>query len=207
MWDIHLRRRARGDTGLKVSCEANCSVSFPTWKASFEGGSYMWDVSLSTKGGNEQVWELQDSCARLGRGRNTRKVKGGKGKSHLGHIPEFSLLPHNPLSVTWPFSHFSVRNLEPPYHLSGHLVFGREGPPAPPTSFLPPPLLLAEEALNQSGPELDFWWLPARGLCLSCSSNESLSDADFRKSRKRQAKLLNPHSRVYVEDLLFRNLL
>lgn len=92
----------------------------------------------------------------LGRARNTHKVKGKKDKSHRGHIPEFSLLPHNPLSVTWPSSHFSVRNPELPNHLSGHLAFGRVGPPAPPKSSLPPPLVLAEEALNQSSPELDF---------------------------------------------------
>lgn len=186
------KKGAQRHWGLKVSCEANCSVSFPTCKASFEGGSYTWDVSLSTKGGGEQVWELQDSCARLGRARNTRKVKGRKGKSHLGHIPEFSLLPHNPLSVTRPFSHFSVRNPELPYHLSGHLVLGRGGPPAPPKSSLPPPLLLAEEALNQSSPELDFWWLPARGLCLPCSSN--LSQMEILENQRKD----RPNSWIHI---------
>ena len=156
---------------------------------------------------SEQVWELQESCARLWRARNTLKGKGKKGKSHLGHIPEFSSQPHHSLSATRPFSHFPVRNPGLLYHLSGHLVIGRTGPPAPPKSPLPPSPLLAGKGLNQSSTELNFWWLPAPEASVYLANQMNLSRRRFQKMKEKIGQLLHPYSRVYVEGFLLWNLL
>ena len=161
MWRIHLRRRVWGDTEVWRFLVKQCTwFPFPHGRPALrEDHTRGMSVWAPTEGVNRSK-----NCRTAGLGlegqETLTKWKGGRISHIEGSFQNSPCCPTTP-SLTWPPSHFSVRNPELPYHLSGHLVFGRVGPPAPPNSSLPPPLVLAEEALNQSSPELDFWRLPA----------------------------------------------